>query len=144
MSLIGAKLSMNERMSERDILLNQTEYIVEATDNEKHMLWAKFCNKSMYKTELNTYDWEQIPTGYHIHVGDFCGHPVNISCFWMKIKGEKAATNGVLVMFYEAVSRVVDYEMVKKWIEENCSTRHHCNAMNFHLVLDHIRQLGKE
>ena len=43
----------------------------------------------------------------------------------------------------EAVSRVVDSEMIEKWLLDNCSPsydngtrRAHTNAMNFHHVLD--------
>jgi hypothetical protein len=127
----------------RDQFLKETEFVVEATHNESHLLWEKFCTQSMYKTELNKYNWEQINPGYLICVGDFHGFPVNISCFWYRI-------NGVMVMFYEDVSRIVDHEMIKEWLKKNCAPRWdkgtrlaHTNATNFHNVLGHIRELGK-
>src|SRR5690348_7087555 len=93
-------------------MMKETQFVVEATHNESHLLWEKFSTESLYKTELNKYKWDQISPGYMVQVGEFHGFPVNISCFWFRI-------NGVLVMFYEANSRVVDHEMIEKWLEKN-------------------------
>ena len=104
-----------------------------------HFLWEKFCNQTMYKTELSVYDWEQLNPGFWEVVGHVAGEPVCVSVFWYKI-------NGFMITFYEATSRMVDHEMVDKWMEQKCNpkwdkgTRQaHCNAANFHHVLHYVQ-----
>ena len=137
----------------RDEMLKATQFVVEATSAETHMLWEHYCTQSMYwhcildddgdvKEFTNHHTWEQFSTGFHVHVGDFHGFPVNLSIRWFRI-------DGVLVMFYEDISRVVDHDMVEKWLEKNCSPKPfhgcgstHTNAMNFHLAMHYIRDFN--
>lgn len=127
---------MDARLNE---LMLGTEFVVEATGAEQQMLWGKFCKDSMFQTRFTTHAWKQINPGYLVCVGELAGFPVNVSLIWNTI-------DGALVLFYEAVSRVVDHDMVKDWLKERCSpywdggTRlAYTNAMNFHHVLDYIK-----
>ncbi len=127
--------------SQSDEML-KTQFVVEATGCEVLMLWGQFSTESMTKGKDNTYTWVQHYQGHMITVGEFHGFPVTIALRWFTI-------NGVLVMFWEPISRVVDHEMIKDWLLANCAPRWdhgtrlaHTNAMNFHHVLDHIRTMN--
>lgn len=118
-------------------MLKDTVFVVEATSFEHQKLWEQFSDKSLYKTELNKYKWEQLNPGYLETVAEFHGYPVNISCQWARI-------NGLIIMFYAAGSRVVDRDKIEKWFKHNCNPTYdngrlaHCDANNFHQVLDFI------
>ncbi len=118
--------------------LAETKFVVKASSDEMQLLWEKFCKQSMYKTELTKYDWEQLNPGRVLTLGELAGMPVCVSVFWFKI-------NGIMVMFIEGTSQVVDHRMIDKWLEENCAPRWdggsrpaECNTVNFHHVLNYI------
>jgi hypothetical protein len=133
-------------MHNREQLLKDTEYVVEATYHETFSFWKEYSKENRNWSSVAfippsknwpCFEWEQIAPGYHVVVGEFHGFPVNISCWWWKI-------DGVLVMFYEAVSRVVDHDMVDEWLLNNCvkkdgSSLAKTNADNFHHLIDFIR-----
>lgn len=124
------------------LLFSDTKFVVEATHTEYFFLWKQYSNQAIHKTEANVYVWEQINEGISEtvgHLGWFGTHPVCVSMFWARI-------NGTLIMFYEAISRMVDHEMVRKFIASKCSPRWdkghreaHCDAMNFHHVLEYVK-----
>jgi hypothetical protein len=77
-------------------------------------------------------------------IGKLDKRPVCLSLFWWKI-------NGVLIMVHNCTSQVVDHAMIEKWLEKNCAPRWdkgtrlaHTNADNFHHVLHHVAEVGKE
>lgn len=113
-------------------MFKQTEVVVEATDCERLFLWKDYSKDAIVKTEINRYTWEQMNPGICPKIGELAGFPVCVSCFWNKI-------NGIMVCFWEATSRVVDYEMVKKWVLGRCRpTCQSTNAMNFHNAIIYI------
>lgn len=129
--------------SNMDQMFADTKFIVEANHNEVTSLWCKHSKEGRPwgpRTEgnYNNLDWEQIPVGWHIEVGQLAGYPVCVSFQWFRL-------NGVLVMAYEAVSRVVDHQIVGDWIEARCNpkwaggTRNaRTNAGNFHCVVEYV------
>lgn len=129
-------------MHESDKKLKETKFVVEATSFEQQVLWERYSAESMYKTKHSVYNWEQINSGYMITVGHVNKWPVNISCNWAKI-------NGVLVMFYCDVSRMVDHGMIKQWLADNCNPKHddgrhsHVDAANFYAVIEFVNDNRK-
>ena len=123
----------------REELLKETKFVVEATGFEVLCLWTEFSEEAQFKTDLNVYKWEQINPGYIIEVGRIIDYPVNISCSWNRI-------NDVLIMFWEASSRIVDLNMIDVWLRSNCAPKWddgtrlaYTNAMNFHDVIGYIK-----
>lgn len=128
-------------------LLAETKFVVEATSHESQSWWEKYSDEAQFVPRrypdekipaTNRYKWEQLNPGYAPTIGMFKGFPVVMHMWWFRI-------NGVLVMFYEATSRVVDYDMIEKWLQKNCAPRWcngsrlaHCNSSNFHHALDYI------
>lgn len=129
-------------MDRFEFMLLTTEFVVEATHNEQQMLWEKFCKDSLEPAKRAVLEWKQLNPGYSETVGYVGEHPVCICVFWVLI-------NGAQVMFYEPTSRIVDHEMIEKWLDANCNRkwnggrRAHTNAENFHLVLDFLRETGR-
>jgi hypothetical protein len=60
--------------------------------------------------------------------------PICVSIMWNLVDGH-------LMAFYEACSRVVDHNVVKKFIDEksNSNVRIRTNSTNFHLALHHCK-----
>ena len=127
-------------MNSYDENLKKTEFIVEATSYEQLMLWEKYCKDGF--NPIVKYNWEQLNPGFMTTVGELTvlnsgkrkKYPINISCNWCKI-------NGVMVMFYESVSMISHYDMIKKWVKKHCNN--HVNAGNFYLVIEYIETSRK-
>lgn len=112
-----------------DPRFGETRFVVEATSFEQHVLW------SLYKACVST--WERDGLGASVTVGECAGKPVVVSCAWARL-------DGVLVLFFEAVSQVVDNDMVDAWLRVNCcpqcgdGRRALTDAGNFHQVMTFI------
>ena len=120
-----------------DPRFKDTEYVVEADDFAMQCLWEKFSTQSMFRTPLNTYRWEQDCRGWMDTVDWLNKMPVVICVYWYKI-------NGHLIAFYHPTSQVVDWNMLREYMEKYCKPKHngsvsHCNATNFGQVLSYIR-----
>lgn len=138
-----AQARRRDSMHDSDAKLKATQFVVEATSCEHQLLWEQFSKDTIHKTPQSVHRWENVNPGYVIEVGRFFGFSVNIGCRWDVI-------DGVWVMFYEDISRVVDHDLIKKWLNENCCPRWcngsrlaRTNAMNFHHVLDYIRNVDQ-
>ena len=109
-------------MKETDPRFAESVFWVHATDTETHELWCKF---------HNVVDWVQDGMGLSTQIGVSNGKPVCMSVFWNILNGQR-------VLFYECTSQLADYELVDKWVSENCKVKYdkgtrraHTNAMNF-------------
>ena len=129
--------------AEIDRRFKESVFVVKCTFEEMFLLWEKFCNQTMYKTELSIYDWEQVGPGFCEIIGHVNKKPVCANVWWYKI-------NGFMITCYEATSRMVDHEMLDKWMESKCNpkwdkgTRQaHTDAANFADVLHYIRYEDK-
>jgi hypothetical protein len=92
--------------------------LVEATDFERHCLWEK------YHEQLG---WDE-HYGYAVTIGEVNDMPVCVAI-------RRAVVKGYHLAFYDAVSAVVDHDMVRRWREKMYPDRPHTNASNFYNVL---------
>jgi hypothetical protein len=115
--------------------LPHVRFVVECTSFEALKLWEK------YKEEAK---WEESLCGFMPQVGELCGRPVHICIRFVKIYGK-------VVMFYEAISQLVDYLQVDDWLIKNVFP--HCgydedvggryprtDAMNFHNCVHEMKE----
>lgn len=114
---------------EVDPRFKDTEFLIEADEFAQFALWREWHGRVK---------WEEESAGLAYTVGEIGGSPVVVSCFWAKLNGHR-------VCFYNATSRVIDWEMIETWLKRACyplwdsKTRHaQTNAMNFHHCIDHV------
>ncbi len=81
------------------------EGVVEATRFEAFCLWKQW-------HEENGYHWYSENHGPLITVGHLEGRPVAIAPLLHTV-------NGKCIMFLEATSVVVDWDMIREWLKEN-------------------------
>lgn len=118
-------------------------YVVEATNQEKTMLWCEWsCEAAdhMYGSpEHERVPWEQVRDGWAHQVGELAGFPVVIDISFAIIYGE-------LVMFYNGCSRVVDHEMLREWLVSNVPAylNNHTNSTNFGHCMSTMRSKFQE
>jgi hypothetical protein len=119
-------------MNDFESNLKRTVFVVTANSYEVLELWKDFKDE---------FGFEQEPMGYSERVGTCARMPVVIYCRWMRL-------NGLLIMFIEATSQVVDWRLIDKWLDKNCNPKWdqgsriaRTDAMNFGHVLQHVRAL---
>jgi len=110
-----------------------TVYFVEATSFELQILWQR----NDAKKRRNRVKWEEDLRGLFLVIGDFYGRPVTVRFSFAKLNGKR-------VCFYEASSQVVNYEMVREFLEKECGVSGHCDAQNFHLCLAAVEHNPRE
>lgn len=111
-----------------DKRFKETFFLAHATDFETEALW---------KAWHEAVKWEQEPGGWSAQIGTLGGHPVTLYLFWARI-------NGRLVGFWQSPGRVVDYQMIEKWLDRNCVPNYYrCSAMNFHVCIHAIEEANK-
>lgn len=110
--------------------LKVTDFLIEATNNEWHTLWSKWCKKSDECRKPIFENWEQLG-GWGIKVGSVDRRPIVICLNWDRL-------DGFLVCQWEATSELVDYKMIDEWLRKHFTNtmsdgrRASCNASNFH------------
>lgn len=111
-----------------------TVYLVEATDCEALECWEKW---------HSSVSWVQDSGGWLAHCGELAvvddaglvtRHPVTCTVTWNIVAGQR-------VLFYEAVSRVVDHDMVRGYLARRCGDVPHTNAMNFHNCVHALQRM---
>lgn len=117
--------------------LKRTQFFVEATNHEYHSLWEKHHDE---------------------HNWDSDGEGCMVLCGEVKINGQRlpvyvdlrfAQIDGIYVCFYYGCSRVVDWDMIEKFINrypckyDGGTRRAVCDANNFHQFLGAIDELKK-
>lgn len=118
-------------------MIDNIFFIVEATDYERFSLWEDWAKQSAEpKPNRTLLNWYGNSTSEIVRVGLVDGRPINIQLTVETINGAK-------IVFYEGISQLVDYKMIRKWIDENLLTEmdgrpNHTNAMNFHQCVQAI------
>lgn len=103
--------------------------IVEATDFEQHALWI------LNQDRETPLPWRDFHSSRLFTIGHLGGRPVCISV-------QKSRIDGMIVLFYNATSQIVDYPQIRSWLETNAPETarkingyvNHVDAMNFHNV----------
>lgn len=119
-------------------LFKDVVFLIEANDNESHLLWEKY----HYKTDKDVPHvklWEQEFSGYMIKIGELDNRPINVTLSYAKLNGKR-------ILFYNGCSQLVDHKMIEDWLQhftkdirwDNNHRWAHCDAMNFHHCLDAI------
>lgn len=110
----------------------ETFFLVEANSFETLVLWRE-------NEKEGEFIWTEESLGFWQTVGFLKKRPICISMFWTIIGGKRIA-------FYEGTSVLVDHDMIEKWLEEtfHLSREKRCDAHNFHLCLDAIREINKK
>lgn len=128
----------NRTRAELDALYKRdTIFMVEATNYEKLCLWEKHCSQSLtHRFPTRTVIWESLH-GMVYTIGYLRKRPIVVSVSWQRIDGH-------IVMFYEPISALVDWKMIRSWLEKEFShVKQQCDAMNFHNCLAYLRKFTK-
>lgn len=127
-----------------DPRFKDTFFVVEATGEERQMLWCRHALKSPYQQpEFRRFRWEQDNPGFWEQIGTFGGWPIVITGFWEIIENRR-------VLFWEATSQLVHYPLCEEWLQKYVKTPRYngnressCNAANFSTCLWAINEANK-
>lgn len=92
--------------------LKDIEYVVESTDFERHTHWAEYAAESNRRFGDAALKWDGPRDGYILTIGELDDAPVCISLM-------KARIEGHWVLFWELTSKVCDYRMAERFLQEN-------------------------
>lgn len=112
----------------------QTMFVVEANSFEHQALWER------YNGTNGPLAWDWVAS-YSATVGELDGRPIAVSLRWDKI-------NDRIVLFWYAMSEVVDYQRIQKFLESQCSPKWDgdrpafTDAENFHNVIIAIKEMN--
>lgn len=117
---------------------SQTKYLVEG---DPFWVWKERSTDSLIKeTGVKKYNWVQKNPGSLVTIEKVelngVKYPVCVSLCWYCIEG-------VYVCFYEATSRVVDHDIIDKFLEKEFPGVSKTNLMNFGHALNYIEELNK-
>jgi hypothetical protein len=90
--------------------LNKAAFIVEATDDERFLLWK---DHALHEKCKYVKSWEQIMFGYWQPIGEIDNRPICISLSF-------AIIGGIYVMFASMTSQLQDYKMMEDWLTQYC------------------------
>jgi hypothetical protein len=96
----AAKLLSDPRWAE-------TKFLVKASDNEQFWLWKEWSKQADSKGKV---DWISEGDSKAITVDTIDGKPVVVCFTFVKMKD-------VVVVFYDAISRLVDWDLVTDWLK---------------------------
>jgi len=133
---MASKLSKAKLNPHDQRRLDEVEYIVEATSNEIQLLWERHSPQSLLALgdprAAGRLDINVIGNGLSVEVGTIDERPV-VAVLWFYRVGS------LTVLFWEATSTAVDYDLIRRWLEKNCLSVRSTNALNFHQVV-HVAQ----
>jgi hypothetical protein len=116
--------------------LNSVEFIVEANDFERHVLWEKWFHREARVS------WNQVLSGYGVTIGTIDDRPIVLSLNFAFIEGRK-------VLFHHVCSQLADYKMAEDWLEMHCNPvglggrKTSCDAQNFHVCVHTLQALNE-
>ncbi len=114
-------------------LFKDVFYIILATHNEHFHLWEKLSKESVHHYRgFPMIEWKQVYQGQSVTIGKLDNRPIVLSIDYGYLNGKK-------ILFYDAISQVVDLKMVDEWIEKHSNGIPHCDAANYHNCLNSIR-----
>lgn len=125
----------------------KTIFLVEANSFEQMTLWREWSLQAVASKQHipdlpndRRFYWEQQQPGQIYTVAVVKNRPICLSVNWYRLDSEYIA-------FIDATSVLVDWKKINDWIEkrnipkwDNGTRPGRCNAMNFHLCVDAIRE----
>jgi hypothetical protein len=96
-------------------LVKNTCLIVEANSYERLTLWERWAVKA---------EWVEHRQDWMLEIGKYNKRAVCVCCFWATIRG-------VVVLFLDATSELVDWKMIDAWLKEKFPGVRKVDAMNF-------------
>lgn len=121
--------------ADKELRCRRTEYLVKATSCEHLGEWSRFAKESERRPRgVEPVEWVQTNPGTLFTIAKVKGRPICVNLSWDWIAG-------ALVCFWEATSRLVDYDLVEPWLKEKLpNVRQQSDAMNFHNIVLAIRR----
>lgn len=117
-----------------DERFNDTIYLVEASNDERHFLWKEF---TKYDTPAYpALDWKD-DSGLVLTVGELDSRPICVCFMWTKINGQR-------ICWWEPTSQLVDHKMIDAWLDHHTNNKEamhripQSNAANFHHVIHQV------
>ena len=132
-----------EFQDETDPRFKETKFVIEATDAERHFLWADN-DRARRANESYAVKWEEISMGLWIQIGELDKRPICLTFTWARL-------DGILVMFWDCCSQVADHAMIDRWLAQNCTPAPYdrtrpasTNATNFHHCIHFVKDEAKK
>lgn len=119
---VRAPKNMKKRTDDQMVnLLKDVVGIIIATREEQHCIWAR-------NRENNLFPWESKPNGILETVGYLNERPICISLRVHQVNYKK-------ILFIDATSSLVDWQMIDEWIELNLPNVKKTDATNWTNVI---------
>lgn len=128
-------------MAARDDRFDKVVYLIEADDFAIGQLWSTFATSSRIEGKVSRkiqVRWDEDSRGLMHQVGSV---KIGKEKFPVMCQVTFAKIEGFTVAFYTSTSRIVDWDLVHDWIQSQSPNAGKCDASNFHLCLDKIRDL---
>ena len=127
--------------NEVDPRFDDVVFMIEADSFAQLQLWSDFSKESKRSRVEKTILWEQDGSGFAEEVGRLQTMTRQKKTLPVMCEVTFAKLIGFRVAFYNACSRVVDWDLVHAWMEKQCPGAGKCDAQNFHLCLRKIEEL---
>lgn len=122
-------------------ILDEVEYVIQATSYEKHTFWAE--NEAKKPDDYTKMIWHTYGISFTIPVGIYHGDKVCIS-----VMPDALEKRGKIhrLAFWTPASNTVNYPLIEKWLTENLNPLQpngllaRTNAWNFHHALIHCER----
>lgn len=119
--------------------LEGTRGVVEATNSEYHWIWREHVHDAP-QNGFTKFSWDERSSGMWFNIGSVDNRPICISLRTSTVEGAK-------ILFYEGTSELVDYRMLRDFIEhivpdtarESDGHLNHSDAGNFVNVIFEIK-----
>lgn len=106
-------------------ILEEVDYVLEATSEEFFLLWKVHHDKVEY--------WNHLSVCHIVQIGSVDSRPICMTYGYAIINDRK-------ILMWELTSELADYKMADKWLKKNCQAyrkNKSCNASNFHHILNY-------
>lgn len=141
---VKTKAKLYPFLKKDEDLFKDVVFIVECTFNEQMNFWLDYYDKPRHE-RCKVKTWKEELRGQMVQIGELDNRPINICIWWAELDGYR-------VMFYDAVSQVVDYALIDEWILHfsknikwsNGTRWAHCDSSNFHLCLQALEELKEK
>lgn len=117
--------------------LKECVFIVEANSNEMVDIWEHFADSRNIHNLPKRYIWGEDNYWWLETVGHINERPINISI-------SRVVIDGYPVLFWDACSQLVDYEMIDIWFKNELPGIRMTDAMNAHIAFHGIDRIKED